>query len=215
MRMSMGQKKLFIFDLDGTLADAYTAIWKSLNFTLRKLNYPRAGFQKVKINVGRGDRAFMEVFFSNKDVDKALAVYRLHHEKALRRYSRARPYAKRLLGFLRKKEMRIAIASNRPRYFTDVIMKKTGLKKFVDYILCADQINSPKPDPLILRLIMRKFNVKKKETVYAGDMDIDLETASRAGVDAIFVRGGSSRLSDIKKYKNVLIVSSLNWIISS
>ena len=40
-------------------------------------------------------------------------------------------------------------------------MKKTGLKKFVDYILCADQINSPKPDPLILRLIMRKFNVKK------------------------------------------------------
>jgi len=34
-------KKIFIFDLDGTLVDAYRAIEDSLNYTRKKLGYPK------------------------------------------------------------------------------------------------------------------------------------------------------------------------------
>lgn len=208
----MVQKKLFIFDLDGTLVDAYTAIWKSVNFTLKKLSYPPVSYQKAKRNVGKGDKRFMEAFFPKKDVEKALVIYRSHHERSLKGYSHLMPYAKRLLAILRKNGKRIAIASNRPRYFTNIIISTLGLNNYVDYILCADEIKSLKPKPKILNMIAKRFNVDKKDTVFIGDMDIDLETARRAGIDAIFIKGGSSNLKEIKKYKNKRIVSSLKEI---
>lgn len=210
--MKYGIKKLFIFDLDGTLVDAYTAIWKSLNFTLKKLGYHSVGFRKAKINVGKGDRAFMEAFFAKDDIDKALKIYRSHHEKTLKVYTRFKPYARRMLCAFRNNKKKIAIASNRPRYFTDIIIKTLGLEKYLDYILCGDEIKSLKPNPKILNIIIKKFRVKKAEAVFVGDMNIDLETARRAGVDAIFIKGGSSPLKDIKKYKNKRIIFSLREI---
>lgn len=208
----MPGKKLFIFDLDGTLVDAYTAIWKSLNFTLKKLNYPPVSFQEAKGNVGKGDRSFMEAFFLKDDIDEALRIYRSHHKRSLKKYSHPLPYAKKTLSLLKKRKKKIAVASNRPRYFTDIIVNKLGLRKYVDYVLCGDEIKSLKPCPKILNMIMAKFGTGKKETVFIGDMDIDLETAKRAKVDAIFIKGGSSALKDVRKYRNKKIISSLKGL---
>jgi phosphoglycolate phosphatase-like HAD superfamily hydrolase len=43
-------------------------------------------------------------------------------------------------------------------------------------------------------------------------MDIDLETAKRAGVDVIFIKGGSSHASVAGKYKNAKTISSLKEV---
>jgi len=205
----MGVKRLFIFDLDGTLADAYGAIEKSINFTLKRLGLPLVAYQEVKKRVGRGDRLFMKSFFPAKDMEKALKVYRPHHAKALLRYTRLKPYAKKLLYTLKKEKKLLAIASNRPYYYTNIILKKLGIRKYFDVVLCADQINSLKPGPKILYTIIKKLGVSKEETVYTGDMDIDMETAKRAKVDAIFITGGSSTINAVKKYKNKKVIHSL------
>lgn len=206
----MNEKKLFIFDLDGTLVDAYRAIEKSTNFTLRKLGLRPVSYMKVKRKVGKGDRIFMESFFPEKHIEKALGIYREHHKKALLRYTKLRPFAGWLLFTLKRKKKILAIASNRPYYFTNIIVKKLGIKKYFDMVLCADQIKLLKPGPRILYTIMNRFKVVKKDTIYVGDMDIDMETAKRAGIDAIFVRGGSSTLKSVKKYKNKKVVHFLN-----
>jgi len=205
----MGVKRLFIFDLDGTLADAYGAIEKSINFTLKRLGLPLVAYQEVKKRVGRGDRLFMKSFFPAKDMEKVLKVYRPHHAKALLRYTRLKPYAKKLLYTLKKEKKLLAIASNRPYYYTNIILKKLGIRKYFDVVLCADQINSLKPGPKILYTIIKKLGVSKEETVYTGDMDIDMETAKRAKVDAIFITGGSSTINAVKKYKNKKVIHSL------
>lgn len=209
----MKTKKLFIFDLDGTLVDAYTAIEKSLNFTLKKFGRPSVTCEEVKKKVGKGDRLFMKLFFREEDIERALDVYRPHHAKALLRYTRLRPYARKLLYTLKRKNKLLAIASNRPHYFTNIILKKLGIRKYFDIILCADQINSLKPNPKILYIIIKKLGVARKDTVYAGDMDIDMETARRGNIDAIFIKGGSSSLSSVREYKNKKVVSSLDEIL--
>lgn len=205
----MGVKRLFIFDLDGTLADAYGAIEKSINFTLKRLGLMSVAYKEVKRRVGRGDRLFMKSFFPVKDMEKALKIYRLHHAKALLKYTRLRPYAKKLLYTLKGEKKLLAIASNRPYYYTNIILKKLGIRKYFDIVLCADQINSLKPDPKILYTIIKKLGVSREETVYTGDMDIDMKTASRAKIDAIFITGGSSTINAVKKYKNKKVVYSL------
>jgi len=209
----MKMKKLFIFDLDGTLVDAYTAIERSMNFTLRKLGLPSVAYKEVKRRVGRGDKLFMRSFFPAKDMEKALKIYRPHHAKALLRYTKLRPYAKKLLYTLKREKKFLAIASNRPFYFTNIILKKLGIKKYFNIVLCADQINSLKPNPKILYAIIKKLSVSKKEAVYTGDMDIDMETAKRGNIDAIFITGGSSALNSVKKYKNKKVISSLKEIL--
>ncbi|MDP2921840.1 MAG: HAD family hydrolase [Candidatus Omnitrophota bacterium] len=209
----MKTKRLFIFDLDGTLADAYLAIQRSMNYTLKNLGYPPVSLLEVKRKVGKGDKRFITSFFPEKDEEKAIEIYRRHHKKSLLRYSKPKPYSRELLYMLKRRKKIIAIASNRPSYFTNLIIKKTGLARYIDLVLCADEINSLKPKPKILNVIMRKFQVKKQDTVYIGDMDIDMETARRARVDAIFVTGGSSSLKSVKKYRKK-VISKLNKILT-
>ncbi|MFA6281050.1 MAG: HAD family hydrolase [Candidatus Omnitrophota bacterium] len=210
----MSNKKLFIFDLDGTLADAYRAIEKSLNFTLQNLGLRRVTFEEAKRKVGRGDKAFMETFFPESAISKALLIYRAHHKKALKSHSKLRPYAKELLRGLKRKHKIIAIASNRPSFYTNLILKSLGIKRYFDFVLCADEIKSNKPNPKILNVILKKFKVRKSDAVFVGDMDIDLETAKRAKMDVVFIEGGSSHLRAVRKYKNKKVISSLKEILS-
>jgi phosphoglycolate phosphatase len=208
----MVTKKLYIFDLDGTLADAYKAIEKSLNFTLKKLGCPKISYKEAKRKVGRGDRAFMEIFFNRNNIEQALKIYRSHHQKAVVKHSKLKPYAKNLLAALKRKNKILAIASNRPSYFTNLMLKAIGIRKYFDLVLCADEIKSYKPNPKILNIIAKKFAARKQEAVFIGDMDIDLETAQRARMDMVFVKGGSSALSAVKKYKNKKVISSLKEV---
>jgi HAD superfamily hydrolase (TIGR01549 family) len=142
-------------------------------------------------------------------MEKALKIYRSHHAKALLKHTILRPYAKKLLYALKRKKKLLAIASNRPYYYTSIILKTLGIRKYFDVVLCADQISSLKPNPKILYTIIKKLGVNKEETIYTGDMDIDMETARRAKIDAIFITGGSSPLNAVKKYKNKKIAYSL------
>lgn len=213
MKSVLIKKKLFIFDLDGTLADAYMAIEKSLNFTLQNLGLKKVSFDEAKRKVGKGDKAFMETFFPESVIKKALLIYRAHHKKALKFHSKLRPYAKELLRNLKSKHKITAIASNRPSVYTNLMLKSLGIKRYFDIVLCADEIKSNKPDPKILNVILKKFKVEKSEAVFVGDMDIDLETAKRADIDVVFIKGGSSHLRAVRKYKNKKVINSLKEIL--
>ncbi|MBU4479321.1 MAG: HAD family hydrolase [Candidatus Omnitrophica bacterium] len=210
--MDIGSKRLFIFDLDGTLVDAYTAIFRSLNFTRKKFGYAPVAFETAKNNVGNGDKNFIAVFFPLPEVDKALAVYRKHHQSALPRYVRIKPFARGLLSLLRKKGKLMAIASNRPAAYTDIIVRSLKIKHYFDYIVCADEIKSLKPHPKILREVLKMAKLKKKQAVFIGDMNIDMETAKRAAMDAVFVVGGSSSVEDVEHYKNKKTAQALKDI---
>ncbi|MDD5195407.1 MAG: HAD family hydrolase [Candidatus Omnitrophica bacterium] len=206
-------KKIFIFDLDGTLVDAYQAIFKSLNFTRKQIGLAPVSYKEAKRKVGRGDKRFMREFFSKNDFKRALIIYRRHHKQSLKRYSRLKPYARYILSILKKRKKILAIASNRPKYFTDVILKCLKIKKYFSMVVCADQIKSVKPNPKILYTILKRFNFFPQDAVYVGDMAIDLEAAKRARIDAVFVKGGSSSLREIKRYSNKHVISLLKEIL--
>ena len=65
----MINKKLFIFDLDGTLVDAYGAIEKSLNFLRYSLGLNPISLTKVRRNVGYGDKHFIGLIIKMLFVD--------------------------------------------------------------------------------------------------------------------------------------------------
>ncbi|MFH1772440.1 MAG: HAD family hydrolase [Candidatus Omnitrophota bacterium] len=209
----MNSKRLFIFDVDGTLADSYRAIAESLNYVRNKLGYAQVSFAKIKKSIGKGDKLFIRSFFSKGDQKEALRLYRIHHKKSLGLLSKTRPFAKWVLSHLVRRKKIIAVASNRPKEFTVILLKSLGIYRYFNYILCADEIGRLKPDPAIILNLIRLSKVEREQAVYIGDMDIDLETARRAGVEAVFIKGGSSPVSCLRAYKKKKVISSLKEIL--
>ena len=58
--------KLVIFDLDGTLVDAYTAIEKSVRYALEAVQAPVPDKASIRRAVGWGDRNLLRAFVSEK-----------------------------------------------------------------------------------------------------------------------------------------------------
>ena len=204
--------KLFIFDLDGTLVDAYPAIYASLNFTLEKLGLKKVGFTRIKKAVGKGDRKFIQEFFPSELEDKALRIYRKRHREDLLKYAKPMSYAKLLLRYLKSKGWKIAIASNRPTVFTNLVLRKLNMKKYIDYVLCGDRASQLKPDPEIIYRILQRFKLRPEAAIYIGDMVIDVETAKNAKVKSIAVATGSSTQRELKNAGPTYLVESLQNI---
>jgi len=201
--------KLVVFDLDGTLADAYQAICDSINFMMRRMGKPRQRLHVVKRSVGHGVDGLIRCFVEEKFVDEALMIFREHHDKRLRDGIKLLPGAKKVLAALKKRGCRMAIASNRPARFCHIILKQLKIGHYFDWVICGDAVKHPKPYPDMLKLILKNAGVKASEVLYVGDMTVDIECGRRAKVFTIAVPTGSSTLTEIKACKPGLIIPGL------
>jgi len=210
--------KLVIFDIDGTLVDAYGAITKSLNYALKKMGYPPASRYRAQRTIGFGDRDFIDHFFKPEDAERALTLYRSHHAKALLRHSRVLRGVKQVLARLKRKGCRLAIVSNRPDPFCGILLDHLDLVKYFDMIVCARHRREIKPSPVMLDRVMRKLRARPDETIFVGDMVVDVEAGRSAGIRTIAITGGSSSKRELiraKPFKIIYDVKSLTTLFES
>ncbi|MCM8822015.1 MAG: HAD family hydrolase [Candidatus Omnitrophica bacterium] len=203
------KKKLFIFDLDGTLIDAYISIWETLLHTLKTLGYPPVDFQTAKRAVGHGDKNYIPRFFKPDDVDKASKIYREYHLKSLNGKAKLLPGAKDLLEVLKQTQRNIAVASNRPSESGILLVRNLGIEHFFDKMMFGDQVTNQKPDPEILIKILVYFKIDRENAIFVGDMDIDAATGKKAGIDTFVVSTGSSTIEELKTSNPSRICNSL------
>ncbi|MCM8795292.1 MAG: HAD family hydrolase [Candidatus Omnitrophica bacterium] len=204
--------RLIIFDLDGTLIDAYPAIIRSVNYTLKKLGLPPQDNLTIRRAVGWGDENLLRPFVKQRDLKRAILIYRKHHHLSLVKDSRLLSGVKRLLTQLKNKGYKLAVASNRPTKFSHLLIRHLKISCYFDFVLCADRLKNIKPHPEILKKIMQKLKVKPKETLYVGDMTIDVEAGRGARVRVIAVTTGSSSKAELLKqrpYRTIRKISAL------
>ncbi len=196
----MVKVELIIFDLDGTLIDAYAAIIQSFNFAMEHFGYPRQSAEVIRKAVGWGDAQLLSPFVQGNDLPGVLRMYRQHHKTSLINYSKVFPGVVRLLSSLKNAGYKLAVASNRPTKFSLILIRHLKLAGYFDYVLCADKLKAGgKPHPEILRRIMAKFSIKPGATLYVGDMVIDAQAGKRAKVKTVIVTTGSSLIREIRQ----------------
>lgn len=211
----MGNIKLIIFDLDGTLVDAYAAIESSFNHVMRKLGLKPKSASLIRRAVGWGDANLLKPYLGGHNLRRALSIYRLHHEHSLLKQSRLYPAVRPLLRKLKARGYKLAVASNRPTRFSLILLRHLRIIEFFDYVLCADKLKRGKPHPEILNKIIRKFGVKKPQVLYVGDMVIDAQAGRSSGVKTVIVTTGSSSLGEIKREQPLKIIPRISRLYDS
>lgn len=201
--------KLIIFDLDGTLINAYKAIVESVHYTLSGLGYKLPSALNIRKSVGWGDKHLLARFIRKVDLARALVTYRAHHAKALTKYAYLYPGVRLLLKRLQQKKYLLGVASNRPTKFSGILLKYLKIRQYFKYVLCADKLKKGKPHPQILNNIITLSGLDKRQAYYVGDMAIDAQAGKRAQVKTIIVTTGSSSKQEILEAKPYRIIKSI------
>ncbi|MBF0483864.1 MAG: HAD family hydrolase [Candidatus Omnitrophica bacterium] len=183
--------KLVIFDLDGTVFDAYKAVCKSLNYALAKFGYSELTLEQVKRSVGHGERNLLLKFVSEDKVDEVQSLYREYGADHFTELVTLLPAAKETLEWLHKQGYKVAVATNRPGWSARMVLDILKIADWFDYIVCGDEVLNVKPDPEIVFKILDHFKLFKEEAIFVGDMDLDIQTGKSAGVKTFAVPTGS------------------------
>lgn len=212
MKMPRQGPKLVIFDLDGTLVDAYHAITESINVMLGQMGYPAQKHRTIKRSVGWGVNALVRCFVPESEAKRALALFRAHHDKRLRKNVALLQGVKTLLPFLKERGCLLAIASNRPTKFCHIILETVGISHYFDQVICGDAVRNPKPAPDMVRQILKRTRIPASRAVYVGDMSVDILCARAAGVYAIAVPTGSCTVQELKEVSPDLMVERISGV---
>ncbi len=203
-------KKAVIFDLDGTLLNSIIDIAESMNEVLEKNNFPTHTIDEYKFLIGKGIDNLAIDSLPNKvpkvDYPKYCKQIREVYDK--RWMLKTKPYDGiiELLNELTKRKVKIAILSNKPQNYTELVVKHLLPDWKFDCVLGAREGVPIKPNPQAVIEIIEKFGLMPADFLYVGDTNIDMQTANAAKLTAVGVSWGFRPVKE-------LLAANANYII--
>mgnify|MGYP001042931172 FL=1 len=100
-------------------------------------------------------------------------------------------------------------ATNDERKDTEVILQHLGMESLFDIILCAGEVNPPKPHPETILTICRQLSVTPQETIVIGDTVTDMIMGRKAGVALTvgILEGGVTPREELEKVADIVVNS--------
>lgn len=185
--------KLAIFDMDGTILDTLKDLAESTNYVLQINSMPQRTISEIKSFVGNGMQKLIErAVPKGTDADtiqRILEEFKNHYAEHCKDNTGAYNGINELLRNLRNSGIKTAVVSNKGdfavqelcrQFFPDVFAVAVGERENVRRKPAPDSVNE----------VLNTLKIQKKDAVYIGDSEVDIETAKNAGVDCISVSWG-------------------------
>ena len=189
-------KKLIIFDLDGTLLNTIADLAASVNHSLKQSGYPEHPENAYYMFVGNGitkliERALPENKRSKEIIESVRSLFLSHYDENNTVFSTPYPGIPELLTMLKDAGYLLAVASNKYQKATEKLV--THYFGDIDFAAVFGQRDDVpvKPHPQVIEDIIKLTGITdKSEILYIGDSNVDMHTASNAGVEACGVIWG-------------------------
>jgi phosphoglycolate phosphatase len=191
------KKTIWIFDLDGTLVDSVGQIGYSINRARNDFGYEDLPSEKVIELVGLPIQNFLsDLPLDSYEINSLISYFReiLKHE--IERENTVFPGVESLLSELHNNGHKIAIATSKPTFLAESVVRNSCLIEFIDLIQGTDGFPA-KPDPTCLLMVMEALG--EGEAIMVGDRVEDILAAQAAGIDSI---GIANSFHDVQVLKS-------------
>jgi 2-phosphoglycolate phosphatase len=211
----LSRVRAIVFDLDGTLIDSYEAITESLNHALRLAGKPPRSLEEVRGMVGLGLETLIERAMGGPDlVEEGVLNFRRHYDHICVGKTILLPEVADTLAELDRRGYRMAVATNKPSYFARRLLEGLHVRPYLVTVLGPDLVEHRKPHPEMVLEAMRRMGTTAAETLYVGDMEIDIETARAAGIPVVVLPTGSRSASALQAAAPDLLVRSFRDLLA-
>ncbi len=181
-------RRLFLFDLDGTLIDSKTDIACAVNLALKRMNLKSLPESQIADFIGDGVIKLIERALraatnrqpGDAPTQKGVALFREEYGEHLLDHTCLYADVKETLG--RLAWARFAVVSNKPESFCRSILEGLGMAHRFCAIVGGDSTLRRKPDPASLLAAMDFCAAVPSETVMVGDSAVDIAAGRDAGV---------------------------------
>jgi phosphoglycolate phosphatase len=184
--------ELVIFDWDGTIADSTGLIAACIQDSCREMGLPVPPESEAKWVIGLGFLQSVEHVAPGLPHERQVELGEAYRRLFVAREHEVPLYGgiRELLGELRGRDRRLAVATGKARRGLDRALAATGLGPLFEATRCADE-GFPKPHPDMLLRLLDETGVEPSRALMIGDTTHDLELAANAGVDAVAVTYGA------------------------
>jgi len=221
--LTLKNKKLLIFDLDGTLVNSALDLAQAVNYMLEKLYRETFSEEIIHGWVGNGAVTLVKRALSGSRTVAADLVDEDYIAKALRIFldyygenlcNATVPYPNVSTTLTKLKEnYTLTIVTNKPFAFVSPILKGLDMDDLFALILGGDSLEKKKPDPLPLLHVCETLHISVEDSVMIGDSKNDILAANACGMDSIGVTYGYNYGEDIAVHKPTLIIDDFSKLL--
>jgi len=183
--------RTFLFDLDGTLIDSVRLILDSYHHTLAAHGLPARTDEEWLQGVGTPLRAqFADWKDDPARLEALIATYR---EYNLANHDRMVTIYPGVLEAMREVKARGAstgLVTSKNQQGAIRGLRLVGLHDLIDVMVCADDVENPKPHPEPVERAVELLAADPASTVYIGDSIHDMRSGRAAGVRTAAVLWG-------------------------
>ena len=193
--MDFSNCRAAIFDLDGTLLDTLKDIADAANRALASRGFPTHPHEAFRWFVGDGSRILMtralpEDQRTDGQIDACLNAFKSNYNDNWDRSTRPYDGIPELIAALMKLEFTMAVVTNKPHQFTGMMMSRYFSGNPFNPVLGQRDGIPKKPDPLQALSAAEEMGHSPEACIFLGDSEVDMETARRAGMQAVGVSWG-------------------------
>lgn len=180
-------KRFFAFDIDGTLIDTVEVDQRAIQAVLREQGREYT-IEQLRFSFGMPGREALRIL-QVPDIEGTIARW---EQLAYAELDQIKPYAGMIdaLTALRKRGAKLGIVTARTRLQYEAGFQPLGLEQYFDTVVCADEVQNPKPAPDELFECLRRLGGTAEQAVYIGDSRYDMQCAKAAGVTAALALWG-------------------------